>query len=315
MDFISALTAVIANGLLVVLGLTGNFFIIICNLFFRSSGEKLHMGDMLVSCIAVSTVVLDVSLYLSMVLFLLGGMCPNSNLTMQISTFFIIVALSLNSWLITLLCVYYCVMIVNLNNRVFLRLQQNISTVICCCLAGTLPIIFLLGSFPFSAAVVNHSGNSTTQNNSCPPTETMSNDLGQVTVPLFIMQNIVTLVLMMSSCCTIVVFLYGHIRQMQLNSPDISGSSQENIIRLAKKIMVLALLYLTCTIYGTLPAIIQEMKYNKEYVLVLSLMCSVTCLGVSATLIAVNSNLRQKALSCMNGLRGLSDPSVFSTNL
>lgn len=313
MNFMATLTAVIASGLLVALGLAGNLFIVICNLFFRSSGQGLHLGDMLVTCITVSTVIFDLSAYLSMALFLLGGMCPNSNITMQINMFLTIAGISLNYWFIAWLCVYYCVKIVNMSSRVFIRLKQNISTVICCCLAGSVPIIIPISSAAFYIGM-NDSNNSTTQNNSCPPIELMSSALGQVAMPLFVVQSIVALVLMMCSCSAIIVFLCGHIRQMQLSSPEIADSSQ-NLIRVAKMITVLALLYLFCTIAGALPVFIGQAAFSKEYFLVVDCMFSAACLGITVTLIAGNSSLRQKASACVNWLKALSDHSMFSTNL
>ncbi|MGH0115414.1 UNVERIFIED_CONTAM: hypothetical protein FKN15_000049 [Acipenser sinensis] len=277
MNFMATLTAVIASGLLVALGLAGNLFIVICNLFFRSNGQGLHLGDMLVTCIAVSTVIFDLTAYLSMALFLLGGMCPNSNITMQINMFLTIAGISLNYWFIAWLCVYYCVKIVNMSSRVFIRLKQIISTVICCSLAGSVPIIIPISSAAFYIGM-NDSDNSTTQNNSCPPIELMSSALGQVAMPLFVVQSIVALVLMMCSCSTIIVFLCGHIRQMQLSSPEIA-----DLIRVAKMITVLALLNLFCTIAEALPVFIGQAAFSKEYLLVVDCMFSAACLGITVT--------------------------------
>nr|XP_014339611.1 PREDICTED: taste receptor type 2 member 40-like [Latimeria chalumnae] len=235
----------VAVFIVVSLSLLGSFFIVFANLIkFQSSGV-LQTGDLIITCLALSNRLTDVGQVPWFLVYILN-LCNNTGEDLYKAVdFFITFFNKPSSWFAAWLCLIYCVKIVKVNWRTFLKLDRRISSVVKVliavtmvgCLALSLPIIFF----------IQLQSNTTSISAQCKNYYINENSFYVYAAFLSFFTSFLPLAIMLASSMTIVTFLCKHSRKMTNNYNAISGSHGDGPAAVAKMITSLIVLYILCT--------------------------------------------------------------------
>ncbi|XP_043925761.1 putative taste receptor type 2 member 33 [Protopterus annectens] len=151
------------EGLLCILGLLGNIFIIVINLLEIRKLQSFPPSDLIILDLAVSNVILLGQLYAFSVYHLLGMLC---HVTMAFNIFEAIV-MAQCSWLLTLLCLFYCVKIINFTQRFFNQLKHWLSSGVYYLILGTLVGSVAISSLLAFCTLELKTGNATLTGSNC----------------------------------------------------------------------------------------------------------------------------------------------------
>ncbi|XP_006014470.1 taste receptor type 2 member 40-like [Latimeria chalumnae] len=157
-------------------------------------------------------------------------------------------------WLTAWLCFVYCVKIVKVNWRFFLRLKQKVSLVVKCLITGTMLFCFLL-SIPVSFMIKLRPNTTDTCRRYYKATDDIEISL-LYTILLSLLTSFLPLVPMLVSSLGSVIFLCWHSRNTDKNVTPSSTTCSNVHTSIAMMLLCLIAIFIVCT--GTaLPVNIQ----------------------------------------------------------
>ncbi|XP_006012473.1 taste receptor type 2 member 1-like [Latimeria chalumnae] len=282
------------------LSLLGSFFIVFANLIEFQSSRVLQTGDLIITCLALSNGLTDVGQVPWFLVYILN-LCNNTGEDLYKATdFFITFYNKASSWFTAWLCLFYCVKIVKVNWRTFLKLKRRISSVVKVliavtlvgCLALSLPIIFF----------IQLQSNTSSISAQCKNYYINENSFYVYAAFLSFFTSFLPLAIMLASSMTIVTFLCKHSRKMNKSTNAISGSRGDGPAAVAKMITSLIVLYVLCT--GTVFALNSLVVLEGNVLVFIALSCSVYSAGCAMILIIGTVKLKEKCKGvCCRGNR------------
>ncbi|MBN3285274.1 TR140 protein, partial [Polyodon spathula] len=304
----------VGDGLLALLGVAGNAFILGSNAWHFSrvkrGGEKQgsHLaGEITITCIAVANLLLDLSGFLWFVTKVLHLDCLIGNAGYTCITYTLMVTGACSFWFTTCLCVFYLVKIISVPNAFFIRLKRNISV---------LTFTFLLISFIFSCvlsipnilSIQFYQTNISEANGNLSQSACDMNISNNIPSGILIFSGVLLLylpaVIMVYACVQIVGYLRHHIKRMEkkrasdipLSSCSSSPALQAQI-RISKMIACLVFIYLLCDTVLLLVLLSRFISNNALFQDFGAFAISVFSGGIASILIFGNSNLRRNLMS------------------
>uniref|UniRef100_H3A4K0 Taste receptor type 2 n=1 Tax=Latimeria chalumnae TaxID=7897 RepID=H3A4K0_LATCH len=282
------------------LSLLGSFFIVFANLIeFRSSGV-LQTSDLIITCLALSNGLIEVGQVPWFLVYILN-LCNNTGEDFYKATDFLNTFFNkASSWFMAWLCLFYCVKIIKVNWRTFLKLKRRISSVVKVlivvtlvgCLVVVLPIIFY----------IQLQSNTTSISAQCKNYYITENNIHVYGAFLSFFTSFLPLAIMLASSMMIVTFLCKHSRKMSKNTKAVSRSHGDGPAAVAKTITSLTVLYVVCT--GTVFALNSLVVLEDNVLVFIALSCSVYSAGCSMILIVKTVKLKERCREvCCRGNR------------
>uniref|UniRef100_H3AE64 Taste receptor type 2 n=1 Tax=Latimeria chalumnae TaxID=7897 RepID=H3AE64_LATCH len=230
--------------IIIVFGCLGNMFItLVFSLEYRRS-QTLQPYELIVMLMAVCNLGTELGYAAFFILYLLDLCTYTGETVYKIIHFFNIFLPKTVIWLTAWLCFVYCMKIVKVNWKIFLRLKQKLSLVVYCMIIGTLLLTILL-SFPV-VLFIKLKVNST---NICRDYYTVNEEKELTfiyTSLLSFLTSFLPLVLMLVSSLGIIIFLCQHTRHMGKNVTPTSTSHSDAHTSVAIMLLCLIALFIAC---------------------------------------------------------------------
>ncbi|XP_006013509.3 taste receptor type 2 member 39-like [Latimeria chalumnae] len=278
----------------IVLGIIGNLFITIVNFQELWRTGTLQPSELIVICIALSNILVVMVLAVWFTIFLLDLCIYMGTHVYQVTDFFIVFISKAGYWFTAWLCFFYCVKIVKVNWRIFLKLKQCISSLVSFLLMAT-----IVGSFglAYPCAYIIRDLNTTGTTEQCKYYHVSGQEefmMGYV-VTLSVAGSLLPLALMLLSSFGIVVFLIKHSKNMTKTSNASSSSRSEGPATVAKMLISLIILYMVSVVSVLVINHISTIIDSSMVVIIASSSC-VFSAGSSVILIVGTVKLRQAFL-------------------
>ncbi|XP_069830401.1 taste receptor type 2 member 4-like [Dendropsophus ebraccatus] len=270
------------NSFLIFLGLLLNLFIVVMNVTWWLKGKALQSIDIIMTSLgSVRIVLLVIYFYLSLPLLF-------SDTDTYARFFVMIFMLFCSLWWSTVLGVFYCVKITTYTNRLFMRLQINISAMVPWMLLGSVVISFV-STLPLQTFTDFTDGN-------------FSNYEEAVAKEVFCLiiissaGSIVPILIFCVSICLLIVSLLKHTRNMNGNNSGFAKPQLE-AHKNAIVTMVSFLLFYLLQIISWNMLIFNIFTENTTYYYLCSIFVSSYPSLHSILLIASNAKLKRSLLS------------------
>ncbi|XP_006012362.1 taste receptor type 2 member 1-like [Latimeria chalumnae] len=225
-------------------GYLGNAFIILVFLLEYRRSHTLQPHELIVSFMSICNVGTELGFVVFFVLYLLNFCTYVGETFYEVVHFFTIFLPKTVIWLTACLCFVYCMKIIKVNWRIFMRLKQKISLAVNCMIVGTL-LLCTLVSFPI-ALFIKFKINST---NICRDYYTDDEDKEFFFIyasSLSLLTSLLPLILMLVSSLGIVIFLCLHSRKMDKNITTNSTSRNDAHTSVAIMLLCLITLFIAC---------------------------------------------------------------------
>ncbi|XP_014353980.1 taste receptor type 2 member 1-like [Latimeria chalumnae] len=222
----------------------GNAFIILVFLLEYRRSQTLQPYELIVTLMAVSNIGTELDFVVWFVVYLLHFCTYIGETGYKVTHFFTLFLPKTVIWLTAWLCFVYCVKIVKVNWRIFMRLKMRLSLAVKCMIIGTLLLCLLL-SFPV-VFFLKLKMNSTTI---CRDyyTDEEKKELSFIyTSLLSFFTSFSPLVLMLVSSLGIVIFLCLHSRNMDTNVTPSGTSHSDAHTSVAIMLLCLIALFVGC---------------------------------------------------------------------
>uniref|UniRef100_H2ZWJ8 Taste receptor type 2 n=1 Tax=Latimeria chalumnae TaxID=7897 RepID=H2ZWJ8_LATCH len=249
----------------------GNLFIVIVNYqkFWRT--RTLQPSEQIVSCIAVSNILVVIVLAVWFTGFLLGVCTYLGAHVYQVTDFLVILFSKSGHWFTAWLCFFYCVKIIKVNWRIFMKLKQSISSLVSFLLIATVLCNF---GVAYPVTYIIRSLNTTNSNEECKDYHIFGHEyLVGYAVFLSVITSLLPLVLMLISSLGIVVFLLKHSKNMSKTSNTTSGSRSEGPTAVAKMLVSLIILYMVSVISALVTNHVATVIQSSMVVIIASSVC------------------------------------------
>uniref|UniRef100_A0A8C4S0T8 Taste receptor type 2 n=1 Tax=Erpetoichthys calabaricus TaxID=27687 RepID=A0A8C4S0T8_ERPCA len=267
-------------------------------------GHVGQIANVLVTGIAACSFVIGVCAFLWQIFLFFFHFCPVFNYETKILLTFWMLVYNIEFWLITCLCIFYCLMVVNFKAMVFVKAKQSILSVLrCFLLFGSL---LSISETVLYTRITSVAGNDTfipmSSNFSCPPI-LISKPEQYASFMIICLKFLMTTSLMFFSCGLLIHHLCSHVKQLEKSSFGLSSSSQEKLTRITKMIMALAVEFLISTVSSNFPFFMGH--YTETSMVCLSVVYNLLCLMVPTTLIHGILILRQKLAAALSMVKTL----------
>ncbi|XP_064416325.1 taste receptor type 2 member 10-like [Latimeria chalumnae] len=225
-------------------GSTGNIFIVLVYFLEYRRSQTLQPYEVIVMLVALSSLLMELSSVSWLVVLFLELCAPLGEVFFQVNDTLLIFFPKSMVWLTASLCSVYCVKIVKVNWRFFLRLKQKISLFVKFMIFLTLLISILL-SLPVHTRI-RFDYNSTNMCKQYYILEGKEEVSVIFTAILSFFTSFLPLTIMLVSSLGIVVFLCLHSRKMEKKINPSSTSRSEAHISVAIMLLCLIALFVTC---------------------------------------------------------------------
>uniref|UniRef100_H2ZTI2 Taste receptor type 2 n=1 Tax=Latimeria chalumnae TaxID=7897 RepID=H2ZTI2_LATCH len=274
----------------VFLALLGNFFTVLMNLLEFKRSRSLQPNELIMLSLTLSNGLAVISYGIWFVIYLMN-FCPYFGDTgYQVLDFLSLFLTKTSYWFTAWICCYYCVKVVKVKWRFFMRLKQRIHKGVNTLIVGT-----VLGNFVICLPIVFNiklKTNSTNLKEQCRDYYVLGSSTYIHATTLSVLTSFLPLVLMLISSTGIVVFLCKHSRTMNKNSSSGATSHSDAPTAVAKMIVALIILYIICT--GTVFALsFIVTMVESDTLIVISYMDCLYSAGSSTILIVGTVKLRQ----------------------
>ncbi|XP_068959171.1 taste receptor type 2 member 7-like [Petaurus breviceps papuanus] len=274
------------------LGILVNGFIVLVNCIDWIKRKKLSPSDLILVSLAISRIGLSCTITWNGYLILTSIEVPTY---IRIIDIFLILTHTSNIWFTTILNIFYFLKITNFSNPLFLWMKWRIDRMFFMLLIGPVLIYFSIG-FPMTERMYYYYGRLFSGGKE----RNMSQDV-QVKKSMFLMFHVligllplVPFILSIISLSLLILSLWRHTRQMQLNSTGFRDPSTEAHVRAMKAVSSFAVIFLLY--YMSLFADYMTVEKNKlTSILSMSIMLLYPS-GHSLILILWNNKLRKTAL-------------------
>nr|XP_014339362.1 PREDICTED: taste receptor type 2 member 40-like [Latimeria chalumnae] len=291
-DIILQLAAIL---FVIVIGILGNLFIVIINFQEFQRTGTLHPSERIVSCIAVSNILAVIVLAIWFIIFLLDVCTYLGPHIYKVTDFLIVFITKAGYWFTAWLCFFYCMKIVKINWRIFVKLKQGISSLVSfllfatvvCSFGVTYPVIYIIRTL-----------NTTSIVGECKDYYIIGHEFMMgYTVFLSFIASLLPLALMLLSSLGIVFFLLKHSKNMTKTSSASSGPRTEGPTAVVKMLISLIVLYIVTVISVPVTNLMIVATTNESDMVVI--IASFSCIfsaGSSVILIVGQVKLRQAFL-------------------
>ncbi|XP_006012361.1 taste receptor type 2 member 1-like [Latimeria chalumnae] len=230
--------------ILVGFGCLGNMFILLVFLKEYRRSKTLQPSEVIVTLMSVCCIVTELCYALWFPVYMLNFCSYFGDTVYKVTDFINIFLPKTITWLTAWLCFVYCVKIIKVNWRFFMRLKQRISLVVRYMIVGTLLLCILLG-FPI-ILLIELKVNTT---NICRDYYSV-NEKKELSLIFSSMLSVLTsflpLVLMLVSSLSIVIFLCRHSRNMDKNMASSRTSHSDAHTSVAIMLICLIALFVAC---------------------------------------------------------------------
>ncbi|XP_064416395.1 taste receptor type 2 member 40-like [Latimeria chalumnae] len=271
-------------------GCLGNTFIILVFLLEYRRSQTLQPYELIITLLAVCSIITELVFFVRLAIYVLNFCTyylePVFKATDFILTFFPKSLIWLTAWL----CFVYCMKIVKVNWRFFMKLKQRISLVVNLMIIGTALLCFAI-SFPIIFRI-RFRTNST---NMCKQ-YFIATDQKEISVlytgMLSLLTSFLPLVLMLVSSLGIIIFLCRHSRNMDKISTSSNSSHTDAHMVVATTLICLIALFIACA--GTaLPVNMQIASGHFDAVIAVTLAQLIYSAGSPVILIIGTVKLRK----------------------
>ncbi|XP_006010403.1 taste receptor type 2 member 40-like [Latimeria chalumnae] len=282
---------VVAVVMITMFGLVGNTFIVLVNLQEFRRSKALQPSERIVTSLALSNGINEISQVIWFAVYLMNLCTHTRDDGYKVLDFLAVFISTANYWFTAWLCFFYCVKIVKVNWKSFMRLKQKISSLVSFLLIGT-----VLGSFAMSFPIVYYikiKANTTSLNEKCKDYYIIGNSYHIYSAFLSFLTCFLPLALMLVSSTGIVVFLCQHSKRMNKSAKAGDGTPSDSPhTTVAKMIVSLIVLYMAC-VASVLAANHIFTVIESDILVVIAFASSVYSAGSSAILILGTVKLRQ----------------------
>ncbi|XP_006008895.2 taste receptor type 2 member 40-like [Latimeria chalumnae] len=229
------------------LALCMNLFILVRYFHAVRKGEVLQPSDLLLIGLIVCNVVHQTSILALSVLGLFHVGCYAGGYMFKTLSLVFTSASSAQFWLMAWLCTFYCLNIVRISRRFFIRMRQCVSGLVPHLLAGSVIGTFAvsLPYFVYSTPVVPVVSNNGSLANSTICLMDFRSP-APFYLSLYLTLNcLLPLVLMVASSSVIIMFLHCHVRRMEENTSGFSSPRSDAYLRITKMLLSLVCLYIS----------------------------------------------------------------------
>ncbi|XP_064416318.1 taste receptor type 2 member 1-like [Latimeria chalumnae] len=230
--------------ILVVFGCLGNMFILLVYFLEYRRGQTLQPYEVIVTLLSVCCIMIELCHVVWFPVYLLNFCTNIGDIVYKVTDFINIFLSKTIIWLTAWLCFVYCVKIIKVNQKIFIRLKKRISLSIRYMIAGTVLLCILL-SFPI-ILFIKLKINST---NICRDYYSV-NEKKELSLiyssMLTFLTSFLPLVLMLVSSLSIVIFLCQHSRNMDKNVASSSTSHSDAHTSVAIMLICLIALFIAC---------------------------------------------------------------------
>ncbi|XP_064416324.1 taste receptor type 2 member 1-like [Latimeria chalumnae] len=251
---VSDITVLSVAMVIVWFGCVWNTFVIVVFFLEYRRNHTLQPYEVIVILIAFYNLLLVLTTVSWLVVFFFDLCALLGQVFYQVTDTLLIFLPKLIVWLTAWLCFVYCVKIVKVNWRFFLRLKQKVSLVVKCMVTGTMLVCFLI-SIPVSFMIKFRPNTTDMCRRYYKATDDIEISL-LYTILLSLLTSFLPLVLMLVSSLGIVNFLCWHSRNMDKNVTPSSTPHRNAHTSIAVMLLCLIAIFIVCT--GTaLPVNIQ----------------------------------------------------------
>ncbi|XP_020827798.1 taste receptor type 2 member 7-like [Phascolarctos cinereus] len=224
------------------LGILVNGFIALVNGIDWVKRKKLPPSDLILFILAITRIGLSCGLMWNIYLTLI---CFNIPTHVRIIDVFLVLTHNSNIWFTTILSVFYFLKITNFSNPLFLWMKWRIDRIIFMLLVGPLIVYFSI-IFPMMQIVHYYYGSLFSrgkERNVSQEVQVSKSKLIMLQVPLGLL-SLIPFILSTITFSLIIVFLWKHTQQMQLNSTGSRDPSTEAHVRAMKAMSSFLILFL-----------------------------------------------------------------------
>ncbi|XP_006011509.1 taste receptor type 2 member 1-like [Latimeria chalumnae] len=229
---------------IIVIGCLGNAYIVLVFLLEYRRSQTLQPYEVIVTLMAACSIVTELVSAIWYVVYLLNFCTYFGNPIYKITDFIDIYLPKTIIWLTAWLCFVYCVKIVKVNWRFFMRLKQRLSLAVKCMIAGTLLLCILL-AFPCTL-FIRLKLNTTSVCQDYYRADEGKEVFFIYTSMLSFLTSLLPLILMLFSSLGIVTFLCLHSRNMDKNVTSSSTSRIDAHTSVAIMLLCLIALFIAC---------------------------------------------------------------------
>ncbi|XP_006013508.1 taste receptor type 2 member 1-like [Latimeria chalumnae] len=289
-DIILQLAAIL---FVIVFGIIGNLFIVIINFQELRRTGTLQPSERIVSCIAVSNILAVIVLAIWFIIFLLDLCTYLGPYIYKVTDFLIVFITKVGYWFTAWLCFFYCVKIVKINWRIFIKLKQGTSLLVSFLLFATVVCSF---GVAYPAIYIIRTLNTTSIVGQCKGYYILGHEfmMGYIVFVSFI-ASLLPLALMLLSSLGIVFFLLKHSKNMTKTSNVSSSPQNEGPTTVVKMVISLIVLYIVSVISILVTNHVATIIESDMVVIIASSSC-VFSAGSSVILIVGTVKLRQAFL-------------------
>ncbi|XP_064416327.1 taste receptor type 2 member 1-like [Latimeria chalumnae] len=251
---VSDITVLSVAMVIVWFGCVWNTFVIVVFFLEYRRNHTLQPYEVIVILIAFYNLLLVLTTVSWLVVFFFDLCALLGQVFYQVTDTLLIFLPKLIVWLTAWLCFVYCVKIIKVNWRFFLRLKQKVSLVVKCMVTGTMLVCFLI-SIPVSFMIKFRPNTTDMCRRYYKATDDIEISL-LYTILLSLLTSFLPLVLMLVSSLGIVIFLCWHSRNMDKNVTPSSTPRRNAHTSIVVMLLCLIAIFIVCT--GTaLPVNIQ----------------------------------------------------------
>uniref|UniRef100_H3ABV1 Taste receptor type 2 n=1 Tax=Latimeria chalumnae TaxID=7897 RepID=H3ABV1_LATCH len=277
---------------IIVFGCLGNSFIILVFLLEYKRSQTVQPYELIVILMAICGIVLELISILWFVAYLLNFCTYFGEMIYKVIDFLLILLPKSVIWLTAWLCFVYCVKIVKVNRRFYMRLKQRLSLAVNFMIAGT-ALLCISISIP-SIFLIKFTTNST---NICRQYYTVKEEQVYSFVfgnMLSLLTSFLPLVLMVVSSLGIVVFLCQHSRNMDKNVTPTGTSHINAHTSVAIMLICLIVLFIACA--GTVLSLNLQIAAGQLDVLLADSLTNIIYSGGSPVILIIGTVKLRKCL-------------------
>ncbi|XP_062977645.1 taste receptor type 2 member 4-like [Elgaria multicarinata webbii] len=270
-------------------GLISNGFIVTVKITEWAKSKRLTSSNQLLLSIGISN--FSTTILLTVYFLYKFSTDTVNNIILQILNGITAFAVFSRFWLTALLCIFYCIKIVNSNHSVFLWCKMRISRLIPQLLVGSLVISMIASIFSIQQIFMQSKSNTTANIRNVTQAKTLiSFDTSSQLLFLSICSGCPLLVVLLCSIL-VVASLCRHVCRMASKESSFRNLQAEAHVRAAGTVLSLLILFLFIYLTGNVAALMHTYKSQLVYVVALLVYAP----AQATILILVNPKLNQEA--------------------
>uniref|UniRef100_H3A809 Taste receptor type 2 n=1 Tax=Latimeria chalumnae TaxID=7897 RepID=H3A809_LATCH len=284
------LLQLVVEFIIVFFGLVGNAFIVHVNLLDYWTRSTLQPSELIVTILALFNIFIQLNLTFWFIIYLFNLCAYFGDEVYKVTDFLAIFFSKASYWFTAWLCFVYCVKIIKVNWRFFMRVKKRLNPLVNSLIIGT-----VLASFAMSFPVVyfiEFKTNSTSISKKCKDYYVDGRNIEIYAASLSFLTSFVPLAVMVFSSMGIIIFLCRHSWNMSKNVSSGASSHGDAHTAVAVMLICLIVLYVACTA-TVLAANLIIAIIESDILIAISFTSSIYSAGSSIIIIIGTVKLRQ----------------------